>query len=307
MQVDRRPGTGNQAGVTGVLVLNKPSGITSRKLVDQVARLASRSKVGHAGTLDPLATGILIVCIGPATRLVENLQDLPKSYRTMVRLGARSDTLDADGQIEVDPSPRIPSLREIEQALHPLTGDVDQRPPEYSALKVQGRRAYELARAGRALELAPRRVRIDRIDVLRYDWPFLELEIDCGSGTYIRSIARDVGEMVGYGGFVQTLVRTRTGPFTLAEAIDPGSLSSESIYHYLRPAIDAVAGLPRLVLDAGQVAAIAAGRRLCTQELGAVPPNAAGQVALLDPEGILIALGEFDPSQGSIQPRKVLI
>ena len=113
MQADRRPGTGNHAGVTGVLVLNKPSGITSRKLVDQVARLASRSKVGHAGTLDPLATGILIVCIGPATRLVENLQDLPKTYRTMVRLGARSDTLDADGQIEIEPSPRIPSLPEI--------------------------------------------------------------------------------------------------------------------------------------------------------------------------------------------------
>jgi tRNA pseudouridine55 synthase len=306
MQADQRPGTGNHAGITGVLVLNKPSGITSRKLVDQVARLASRSKVGHAGTLDPLATGILIVCIGPATRLVGNLQDLPKTYRTLVRLGARSDTLDADGQVEFEPSPRIPSLPDIKRSLQPLTGDVDQRPPAYSALKIQGRRAYDLARAGVALELAPRRVRIDRIDVLQYDWPFLELEIDCGGGTYIRSIARDVGETLGCGGFVQTLVRTRTGPFALAEAIEPAVLSSESLYHYLRPAIDAVAGMRRLVLDAGQVEAVAAGRRLCAHDLDAAP-FAAGQVALLDPQGILIALGEFDPSRGWIQPRKVLI
>jgi tRNA pseudouridine55 synthase len=306
MKADQRPGTGNCAGVTGVLVLNKPSGITSRKLVDQVARLASRSKVGHAGTLDPLATGILIVCIGSATRLVENLQDLPKTYRTLVRLGARSDTLDADGQIEIEQSPRIPSLLDIERALQPLTGEVDQRPPAYSALKIQGRRAYDLARAGRALELAPRRVRIDRIDVLQYDWPSLELEIDCGGGTYVRSIARDVGETLGCGGFVQTLVRTRTGPFTLADAIEPALLSSESIYHYLRPAIDAVAAVPKLIIDASQVEAVAQGRRLSTQDLGAVP-FADGQVALVDREGILIAMAEFDIAQGWIQPRKVLV
>lgn len=306
MQADRRPKKANYAGVTGILILNKPSGITSRKLVDQVVRLASGSKVGHAGTLDPLATGILIVCIGSATRLVENLQDLPKTYRTLVRLGARSDTLDADGQIDIEPSPQIPSLDDIERALQPLTGEVDQRPPAYSALKIQGRRAYDLARAGRALELPPRRVRVDRIDVLRYNWPNLELEIDCGGGTYIRSIARDVGETLGCGGFVQTLVRTRTGPFTLAEAIEPELLSSESIYQYLRPARDAVAGVPTLMLDACQVATVTQGRRLCTQDLGVIQ-NAAGQVALVDREGILIALGEFNPAQGWIQPRKVLL
>ena len=142
--------------------------------------------------------------------------------------------------------------------------------------------------------------------MLQFHWPDLELEIDCGSGTYIRSIARDVGETLGCGGFVQTLIRTRTGPFTLAEAIEPALLRSESIGHYLRPALDAVAGLPRLMLDAGQIEAIAAGRRLSTQDLGVVPTDA-GQVALLDSAGILIALGQFDPAQGSIQPRKVLI
>jgi tRNA pseudouridine55 synthase len=305
VRAERPPKARDHAGVTGVLVLNKPSGITSRKLVDPITRLTPRCKVGHAGTLDPLATGILIVCIGSATRLVENLQNLPKTYRTLIRLGARSDTLDADGQIEIEPSPQIPPLPDIERALRPLTGDVDQRPPAYSALKIQGRRAYDMARSGLAVELAARRVRIDRIDVLHYDWPDLELEIDCGGGTYIRSIVRDVGETLGCGGFVQSLVRTRTGPFTLAAAIEPTLLSSESICRYLRPALDAVAGVPRIALDAAQVEDVAQGRPLCTHDLGAVP-FAAGQVALLDPGGNLIALGEFDPVQGRVQPRKVL-
>src|SRR5437763_8405087 len=181
---------GGDAG--GVLVVDKPRGLTSRAVVDRVARLVPLAKVGHAGTLDPLASGVLVVCIGPATRLVEMVQRLPKSYRTVVLLGARSDTLDAEGRIEPAANPGIPSRLDIERAVSPLVGEVDQMPPDYSALKVGGRRAYDLARAGRPVELAPRRVRIDRIVVLHYDWPRLELAIDCGSGTYIRSIARDV-------------------------------------------------------------------------------------------------------------------
>ena len=295
------------SAATGILVLNKPTGITSRKLVDQVARLLPRSKVGHAGTLDPLATGILIVCVGAATRLVENVQDLPKTYRTLIRLGARSDTLDADGRIEVEASPTIPSSGEIQQAILPLSGTVMQRPPAFSAIKIQGKRAYDLARAGQTLELAPRLVRIDRIAVIDYTWPHLELEIDCGGGTYIRSIARDVGEALGCGGYVETLVRTRTGPFTLEQAIDPAALSAESIHGQLRPALDAVPTLPRLELDAGQIEAITQGKRLSTRDLPGELTSSAGQVALLNSEGTLIALGELDPEQGWLQPRKVLV
>jgi tRNA pseudouridine55 synthase len=292
---------------TGILILNKPSGITSRKLVDQVARLLPRSKVGHAGTLDPLATGILIVCIGPATRLVENLQDLPKSYQTLIRLGARSDTLDADGRIEVEPAPRIPTLTEIDVAIRPLVGLVAQQPPAYSALKIQGKRAYDLARAGETPELAARPVRIDQIVVKDFTWPYLELEIDCGGGTYIRSIARDIGDALQCGGYVATLVRHRTGPFTLAQAVDPGTLSAESLAGLLRPALDAVPNLPRLELDLAQVEAIAQGKRLSTRDLRLEPPSPAGPVALVDAEGTLIALGEVDPEQAWVQPRKVLV
>ena len=307
MRKNSTPRNVKDSAVSGILVLNKPTGITSRKVVDQVARLLPRAKVGHAGTLDPLATGILIVCVGAATRLVENLHDLPKTYRTLIRLGARSDTLDADGRIEVEASPAIPSSGEIQQAILPLSGEVSQQPPAYSAIKIQGKRAYDLARAGQTIEPAPRLVRIDRITVINYTWPRLELEIDCGSGTYIRSIARDIGDSLGCGGLVETLVRTRTGAFTLEQAIDAAALSAESIHGLLRPTLDAVITLPRLRLDATQVEAIIQGKRLSTRDLLGEWISPTGQVALLDSGGTLIALGELDLEHGWLQPRKVLV
>jgi tRNA pseudouridine55 synthase len=292
--------------IEGLLVVDKPRGLTSRAVVDRVVKLVGRVKVGHAGTLDPLASGVLVVCVGAATRLVEDVQRLPKSYRTVVLLGARSDTLDADGRIEHVEDPRRPSMAEVTAALVPMVGEVDQQPPGFSALKVQGRRAYDLARAGQAVELAPRRVRIDRIEVLRYDWPRLELEIDCGSGTYIRSIARDVGEALGCGGLVEVLVRTRIGPFALEDAVELAGLSLESLPGWLRPAVEAVAGLPRLVLGPDQVAAVAAGRRLPAVEPAPsdIPP---GPIALVDADGRLVALAEADPVGGWLQPRKVFV
>jgi tRNA pseudouridine55 synthase len=271
-----------------------------------VARLVGRAKVGHAGTLDPLASGVLVVCVGSATRLVEDIQGLPKSYRTVVRLGARSDTLDADGRIEVKEDAPVPSRDDVAAAVSPLVGEVDQLPPEYSALKVGGRRAYDLAREGRAFDLAPRRVRIDRIEVVRYEWPRLELEIDCGSGTYIRSIARDLGEALGCGGLVEVLVRTRIGPFSLEGAVDPAGISAGSLPRLLRPAIEAVAGRPRLVLGPNQVEAIAAGRRL-SAEVEVLAGFSPGSIALVDTEGQLVALAEADPASGWIQPRKVFV
>ena len=299
-------GDRTRVGNGGLLVVNKPRGLTSRAVVDRVARLVGRVKVGHAGTLDPLASGILVVCVGPATRLVEEVHGLPKSYRTVVLLGARSDTLDADGQIEYVEDSSVPSPDEVAAAAATLVGNVDQVPPDYSALKVGGRRAYDLARAGQCVELAPRRVRIDRIEVIRYEWPRLELAIDCGSGTYIRSIARDVGEALGCGGLVEVLVRTRIGPFTLDGAVELDRLTAESLPGLLRPAVEAVAGLPRIVLDPDQVAAVADGRRLPAGApgLAAVPP---GPIALVDADGQLVALAEADTANGWVQPRKVFV
>jgi tRNA pseudouridine55 synthase len=292
--------------LSGLLNLDKPPGVTSRAVVDRVARSLRGVKVGHAGTLDPLASGVLVVCVGSATRLVEYVQRMPKTYRTVVRLGAWSDTLDADGQVTEVDHPDVPDAGAIRAALDRQVGTIEQRPPAFSALKVAGRRAYDLARAGEAVDLAPRPVTIDRIDLLGYAWPRLELEIACGSGTYIRSIARDLGEALGCGGLVEVLVRTRIGPFTQADALDPTALSVETIPGRLRPAIEAVADLPRLLLSAEQVEAVARGQALAWESLngGAIPE---GEVALVGPHGILVAVAENRALDRRILPRRVLV
>jgi tRNA pseudouridine55 synthase len=275
--------------------------------VDVIARALPHAKVGHSGTLDPLASGILIICVGAATRLVEAVQRLSKSYRTVIHLGAKSDTLDADGRIEAVASPPIPSPAEIARVLPSLSGRALQKPPDYSALKIKGKRAYDLARAGLRVELAPRLVQIDLIAVLGYEWPRLELQIDCASGTYIRSIARDAGELLGCGGFVETLVRTRVGPFSLEEAVSLEALSdANSIRRHLRTMIEAVPDLPRVVLSPSQVEAVAFGRRLSIADL-ARPLETAGEIALSNEDGELVALAQANPHEGWIQPRKVLI
>jgi tRNA pseudouridine55 synthase len=288
-----------------VLNLNKPTGLTSRDAVDRVSRPLRGTKVGHAGTLDPLASGVLVVCVGAATRLIEYVQRQPKTYRTVVRLGARSDTLDADGRVVEDAAARAPAEAEVRAALAGQVGTILQVPPQFSALKVEGRRAYDLARAGSAVELAARPVTIRRIELQGYAWPRLELEIECGGGTYIRSIARDVGEALGCGGLVEVLVRTRIGPFALAEALDPLGLSAAALPGLLKPALDAVPDLPRLVLSAEEVAAVARGRSLeLNRRPGELPPT--GEVALVGPDGVLAAIAEADPGAGRVFPRRVL-
>src|SRR4051812_37661406 len=238
--------------LSGVLNLDKPGGMTSRDVVDLVAKPLRKVKVGHAGTLDPLASGVLVVCVGAATRLIEYVQGMPKTYRTVVRLGARSDTLDADGRIEVEADPRVPTEADVLEALAAQVGTIEQVPPQFSALKVEGRRAYDLARAGQAVALAARPVRVDRIELISYAWPRLEFTVDCGSGTYIRSIARDVGEALGCGGLIEVLVRTRIGPFLQADALDPTGRPIEAILARLRPSVDALGEMPKLGLTIGR-------------------------------------------------------
>jgi tRNA pseudouridine55 synthase len=245
------------------------------------------------------------VCVGPATRLIEYVQRMPKTYRTVVRLGAWSDTLDAHGRVTEVASPRRPARAEVEAALNRQVGAILQRPPEFSALKVQGQRAYDLARQGRAVELAPRPVRVDRIDLVRYEWPRLELEIACGGGTYIRSIARDLGEDLGCGGLVDVLTRTRIGRFTLDDAVDLDHVSVDRLAECLRPALEAVAELPRLAVTAEEVAALVQGRELMADAIAGTPVGP-GEVVLVDPQGTLVAIGHHHPSEGRIRPHRVL-
>ena len=293
--------------LNGILVIDKPTGVTSRAMVDAVARRLPGARVGHAGTLDPLATGVLVVCVGAATRLVETIQGLAKTYKVAIRLGAHSDTLDADGQIEFDESPPIPGLEEITAALAPFHGVIQQIPPRFSALKVAGRRSYDLARQGTVVELKARPVRIDRVAVLDYAWPILSLEVDCGGGTYIRSLARDIGEALGSSGYVQTLRRTRIGGFTLDQAISPDVLESGVVAEMLLDQSLAVRHLPRIVIDPTETAAIALGKRIASRHAPSSDDPSAKSIALVDQAGALVALAELDPAGGWLQPRKVLI
>jgi tRNA pseudouridine55 synthase len=294
--------TDRPAAPCGVLCLNKPTGMTSRAVVDRVVRpLGRKVKVGHAGTLDPLASGVLVVCVGAATRLIEYVQRQAKTYRTVVLLGARSDTHDADGTVTADPHAYAPTADAVAAVVGSQVGTIFQKPPEFSALKVEGRRAYDLARAGESVNLAPRPVTIHKIEIRSYDWPRLELEVECEGGTYIRSIARDVGEALGCGGLVEVLVRTRIGAFSIVDALDPLTLSAATIRALIRPAAEAVTQLPSVPITAEQVADVARGRSI------SVPGVPAGEVALLGSDGLLVAIADADPRTGKVAPKRVLV
>jgi tRNA pseudouridine55 synthase len=290
----------------GLLVLDKPGGMTSREAVDRSLRWFPRgTRVGHTGTLDPLATGVLVLCVGAATRLTEYVQRLRKTYRTGLRLGARSDTDDADGTITPVAVEQPPDRGTVELRLQEFIGPIDQVPPAYSAAKVTGRRAYDLARQGEEVTLRPRRVHIDRIDVLDFAYPRLELEVRCGKGTYIRSLARDLGERLGCGALVETLRRTRVGPFEVGDAValeaDAATARSR-----LRPLSDAVYGLPWLTLEAADVARLRQGQGVRPAKISIAPAPAAGdEVAVFERNGTLAAVCVLDEG-GRLRPVKVL-
>jgi tRNA pseudouridine55 synthase len=295
----------SQKNLSGLLNLNKPSGITSRGAVNRVARLVRKIKVGHAGTLDPLASGVLVVALGSATRLIESVQEMPKTYQVTIRLDATSDTLDVDGHVVEFIGPRIPEPGEIQAALSRQLGTIEQLPPAYSALKVGGVRAYELAREGQVVALAPRKVVIHRMVVLSYVWPRVELEIECGGGTYVRSIARDLGDALGCGGVVEVLTRSRIGPFSLETAIEPAELTADSLETHLHPALVAVPSLPRVWLTVEQLADVTQGRPV-RLDPPLVEREPGSGLAFLDPEGSLVAVGELAPGRDQGLPRKVL-
>jgi tRNA pseudouridine55 synthase len=289
----------------GVLNLHKPSGMTSRDVVNRVQRLVKPAKCGHAGTLDPMATGVLLVAVGPATRLISLLQEGRKTYRAEFTLGQTSDTDDSTGQIRLHDSTPV-TLNQILAALPRFLGRIQQTPPAFSAVHVDGQRAYAIARRGEEVILQPKEVEIRDIRVLDYCWPHLRLAIDCGSGTYIRSIARDLGQLLGCGALMSELVRTAVGPFTLQQAVLVDQLYAESIASLLTPAVSIVHHFPQLDCSPDQQRDIIAGRRIpLPAELQHVSANAS--VALTGCQGRdLLALAEVLPD-GSLQPRHVFV
>jgi tRNA pseudouridine55 synthase len=292
----------------GLLVLDKPGGVTSRDAVNRVQTWFPRgTRIGHTGTLDPLATGVLVVCVGVATRLTEYIQDMDKVYRAGIQLGAVSDTDDADGVItRYRWDSDWPDEAQIRRCVQEFVGEIEQVPPAYSAAKVMGRRAYDLARGGKPVDLQPRCVCIYAIEVLAVE-PLLDLRVHCGKGTYIRSLARDLGTRLGCGAFLKTLRRTRVGPFEAANALRLES-EARTAQACLLPLSAAVAQLPCITLDAEAIGRLRQGQgvSLSGELLPSNATNNRGEVAVFDSAGALVAVGQMKDATNWLQPEKVL-
>ena len=214
----------SQTGINGFIVLDKPSNMSSMKAIAILRRKAGRPKTGHAGTLDPLATGVLVCALGKATKSISRMMDTTKRYRTMIDLSAFTSTDDLEGEPERITPDGIPTQSGLEEALEAFTGSFLQRPPAFSAMKVKGRRAYQLARSGEEVVLEPRPVMVHEMTLVKYEWPMVELELLVDKGFYVRSLARELGMRLGTGGHCTSIRRTAVGPFTLEGAHDPESL-----------------------------------------------------------------------------------
>ena len=295
------------AACHGVLVLDKPAGITSRAALDQAAAwFPPRSRIGHAGTLDPLASGVLVLLIGQATRLVEFVQDLPKTYSAVVRLGVQSDTDDTDGVCVPVAGARQPALEEIREALSAFMGQIEQIPPKYSAAHVQGRRAYKLARKQQDFELAPRLVEIRRLDIESYAYPDLRFEIDCGKGTYIRSIARDLGLKLGCGGVIAGLRRTRIGQFKVEDGVNLEA-DGTAVWKRLLPLPAAIVHVPTIELDGLELKRLQQGQVMALANCAVRPVLSGPTWAVLDRTGNLAVIAKFDAEQNLLMPWKVFL
>jgi tRNA pseudouridine55 synthase len=292
--------------VNGWLIFDKPQGMTSTKAVARLKRLYDAAKVGHAGTLDPLATGILPIAFGEATKTVPFVMDGIKAYRFTVRFGAETDTDDAEGKV-TETSSRRPTGEEVEAALPQFTGEITQVPPRYSALKVEGARAYDLARDEEDFELAPRTVTIDRLDVVDHPDPdHCVLEAECGKGTYVRAIARDLGRALQCLGHVEALRRTRVGAFreedatTLDEVEAAAADGPDALRALLQPVEIALHDLPALNLSSSDAARLRQGQAVLLR--GRDAPIMSGPVYAIS-KGALVALGEV--AQGEFRPRRI--
>ncbi len=297
---NRGVGRGGSAGrgrdrwrdVTGVLVLDKPTGMTSNGALQAVRRLFEARKAGHTGSLDPLASGVLPICFGEATKLSGWLLESRKTYEVVARLGERTDSADSTGiVIEVHDVPDLDE-RGVLDVLDRFRGPIDQVPPMYSALKQDGRRLYELARKGRAIERPPRRITIHAIELLSVRRPDIALRVCCSKGTYVRTLVEDVAAALGTVGHVTALRRTASGPFDIENAVTLEQLKVDSqsgmarLDGRLLPADAAVPDLPAVVLDSGQVEQMRCGQRIAHPGDGADGP-----VKLYGPDGGMVGIG----------------
>jgi len=293
--------------VSGVLVVDKPVGMTSHDVVEIIRRGTGIRRAGHTGTLDPRASGVLVVLIGPAVRLSQYVAASDKRYQAIIRLGASTDTYDADGKFTRSEVPVNITEEEFRRVLKSFEGEIVQTPPPFSAVKVKGRKAYELARAGEEVELAPRKIKVYHLDVLEWAPPEVVIDVYCSSGTYVRSLANDLGNALGCGAYLVGLRRTKSGRFTLRDAVTLRRLQEAfqngTWYQYLIPAAEALADWPAVELSADEVEEVRHGHR--------IPVRQGGEhswVRAISGQGELVALMEQIEGEngGKLwQPRKV--
>lgn len=288
-----------------LLVVDKPAGPTSHDVVKLVRRGTEVEKVGHTGTLDPGATGVLVLCLGKATRLSEFLTGSDKIYQATVRFGQSTTTYDIQGEV-VENSGRAPELAEIEEAAKEFRGEIEQVPPAFSAVRVGGKRAYDLARGGQMPELEARTVVIHRLELLAYQAPDLQIEVECSAGTYLRSLAHDLGQTLGTGAHLTQLRRTAAGAFSLEEAISfaelEAALADGSWRQMLTPPAAGLVHLRAVALTEEGLTRVRHGRML-TADGG----DADGLARALARDGQLVAILEAAEEGRAWHPKKVLL
>ena len=289
--------TGTLEPPNGLLVIDKPEGLTSFDVVAVVRRTLKTKKAGHTGTLDPMATGVLPICLGEATRLVPFILDGDKTYEATLRLGAATDTQDRTGRIVAEaPVPSTLTAQVVERALDRFRGEIAQAPPMFSAVRVDGKRLYELAREGKEIERAARPVVIRRLELLELSLPSLRLRVHCSKGTYVRTLAHDLGEALGCHAHLTALRRTRSAGFGIDQSVSLDLLSrmdQAALQERILTPSQALAALPAVVVPDGLIGRVAQGQRLAAAALG-VPAGEDGErVRMVSPKGALLAVAEW--------------
>ncbi|HEX7950965.1 MAG TPA: tRNA pseudouridine(55) synthase TruB [Candidatus Limnocylindrales bacterium] len=299
-------------GLDGIIVVAKPAGPTSHDVVGLIRRLAATKRVGHGGTLDPFASGVLPVFLGHGTRMVEYHLGDRKAYRATVCFGASSTTDDLEGELTPSPGPG-PTREAVLTAMAGLTGTISQRPPAFSAIKVAGRRAYAMARAGGVVELAARQVTIHELSLSAWDHgdpdrPVAVVEVACSAGTYVRALARDLGEAVGSAAYLGALIRLASGPFTLDDTVDLEAIRAAAadgpagLAPFLRPIDAGLEAFPAIRLTTEEVFAVVRGQFV--RPVAGVP-SVADHYRLVGPDGALVAIASG--SAGRLAPDKVFV
>lgn len=294
--------------ISGVLVVDKPVGMTSHDVVQAIRNGTGLRRAGHTGTLDPRASGVLVILVGPAVRLSEYVSASDKRYQAIIRMGGTTDTFDAEGKVTASEEPLNVSEEQFEAALKTFVGEIQQTPPAYSAVKVQGRKAYEMARKGEEVELEPRLITVHHLEVLEWAPPEVVIDVHCSSGTYVRSLANDLGVKLGCGAYLVGLRRTKSGRFSLRDATPLRKLQEAfqdgSWYQYLIPAAEALGDWPAVELSPDDVEGVRHGHRVKVKE----GDTEVAKVRGVSTQGELVALMELvvnEDGSRDWQPKKV--